>query len=353
MDDHDTGYRLLFSHPEMVRDLLTGFVPESWVAELDLDTLEKVSGSYVTDDLRSRCDDVIWRVRWGKEWVYLYLLLEFQSTVDPYMAVRIMAYVALLYQDLIRTGQLGETGHLPPVVPVVLYNGRPRWQAATDIGALIFPVTGELARYQPRLHYLLLDEGRFDEQALAPLQNLVAALFRLENSRDAPAIQRVLRHLIDWLHAPQQASLRRSFTEWLRRVLLPGRLPHITIPAMQELQEVDDMLAERVKEWYAEYERKGLQDGMRKGMAQGLEKGLEKGLEQGLEKGLEKGRNDEARRILSRQITRRFGALSPATEARLAAASLEQLELWADLILDAQSPEALFGSNQPEPDRYR
>lgn len=112
------------------------------------------------------------------------------------------------------------------------------------------------------------------------------------------------------------------------------------------------MLAERVKEWYAEYERKGLQDGMRKGMAQGLEKGLEKGLEQGLEKGLEKGRNDEARRILSRQITRRFGALSPATEARLAAASLEELELWADLILDAQSPEALFGSNQPEPDRY-
>ena len=45
MDDHDTGYRLLFSHPEMVRDLLTGFVPESWVAELDLDTLEKVSGT--------------------------------------------------------------------------------------------------------------------------------------------------------------------------------------------------------------------------------------------------------------------------------------------------------------------
>jgi len=253
--------------------------------------------------------------------------------------VRIMAYVALLYQDLIRAGQLGETGYLPPVVPVVLYNGRPRWQAPTDIQALIFPVTGELARYQPRLHYLLLDEGRFEEQALAPLQNLVAALFRLENSRDAAAIQQVLRHLIDWLHAPQQAGLRRSFTEWLRRVLLPSRLPDITIPAMQELQEVDDMLAERVKEWYAEYERKGLQAGM--------EKGLEKGLEEGLEKGLEKGRSDEARRILSRLMTQRFNELSPAVEARLEAASLEQLELWVDRILDASSPEDLFGQAPP------
>jgi len=24
---HDTGYRLLFSHPEMVRDLLIGYMP--------------------------------------------------------------------------------------------------------------------------------------------------------------------------------------------------------------------------------------------------------------------------------------------------------------------------------------
>src|SRR5690606_9886756 len=151
--DLDTGYRLLFSHPEMIRDLLTGFVPESWVAELDLDTLEKVSSNHVTDDLRSRCSDVIWRVRWGREWVYLYLLLEFQSSADPYMAVRVMDYVALLYQDLIRTRQL-HAGQLPPVVPVVLYNGRSRWRAATDLGELIFPVTGTLAAYQPRLRYL-------------------------------------------------------------------------------------------------------------------------------------------------------------------------------------------------------
>ncbi|HIK73607.1 MAG TPA: transposase, partial [Alcanivorax sp.] len=51
MDDHDTSYRLLFSHAEMVRDLLTGFVPESWIAELDLNSLEKMNGSYVSDDL--------------------------------------------------------------------------------------------------------------------------------------------------------------------------------------------------------------------------------------------------------------------------------------------------------------
>ncbi|OOC10173.1 hypothetical protein B1A74_07100 [Thioalkalivibrio halophilus] len=64
-DHHDNSYKLLFSHPEMVRDLLTGFVREDWVRELDFSTLEKVNGSYVTDELRDREDDIVWRVRWG------------------------------------------------------------------------------------------------------------------------------------------------------------------------------------------------------------------------------------------------------------------------------------------------
>lgn len=42
------------------------------------------------------------------------------------MAVRIAAYVALLYQDLIEQKCLTPNGLLPPVLPVVLYNGEER-----------------------------------------------------------------------------------------------------------------------------------------------------------------------------------------------------------------------------------
>ena len=63
---------------------------------LDLDTLEQVSGSYVSDDLRDCEDDILWRVRFSDRWLYLYLLLEFQSTVDPFMAVRLLTYLCLL-----------------------------------------------------------------------------------------------------------------------------------------------------------------------------------------------------------------------------------------------------------------
>lgn len=147
----------------MVADLIRGFVREDWVRQLDFESLEKVSGSYITDDLREREDDVIWRVRWGREWLYVYLPIEFQSTVDRYMAVRMLAYLSLLYQDLVRTGQFAAEGRLSPVLPMVLYNGSKRWDAPNDVADLIVPVPGGLERYRPRFTYFLLDEGCYAE----------------------------------------------------------------------------------------------------------------------------------------------------------------------------------------------
>lgn len=69
---HDSSYKLLYSHLAMVSDLLQGFIPGAWVDGLDLATLEKCNGSYISDDLRDRTDDLIWRVRWGHDWLYVY-----------------------------------------------------------------------------------------------------------------------------------------------------------------------------------------------------------------------------------------------------------------------------------------
>ena len=199
----DESYKKFFSYPRMVEDLLKGFVHGEWMEKLHFDghgwpsvggatgravfprpTLERVNGSYVTDTFRQRHDDVVWRVRWGDEWLYVYLLIEFQSEVDEFMSLRIMTYVGLLYQDLVQQKQLFQGSLLPPVLPIVLYNGVPRWHAAEDVHDLIVPMKGGLERYRPHVSYLLIDEGRYANTELTELKNLVAALFRLEKSRN-------------------------------------------------------------------------------------------------------------------------------------------------------------------------
>ncbi|MFO1422302.1 MAG: Rpn family recombination-promoting nuclease/putative transposase [Candidatus Competibacteraceae bacterium] len=60
---HDHGYKRLFSHLEMIRNLLIGFLREHWIAEVDFTTLEKYPTEFIDDHLPQRGNDVIWRLR--------------------------------------------------------------------------------------------------------------------------------------------------------------------------------------------------------------------------------------------------------------------------------------------------
>jgi hypothetical protein len=44
------------------------------------------------------------------------------------MALRVLTYAGLLWQKLVTERRLTD-GKLPPVLPVVLYSGEPRWRA--------------------------------------------------------------------------------------------------------------------------------------------------------------------------------------------------------------------------------
>ncbi|RCK80802.1 MAG: putative transposase [Candidatus Ozemobacter sibiricus] len=299
--DHDHPYKLLFSHPEMVRDLLLTFVKEDWVGQLDFATLEKQNARFVTDDLRDREDDLIWRVRLAGRWLYVYILLEFQSSPDRFMAVRLMTYLGLLYQDLIRSGQISGSEVLPPVLPLVLYNGQARWSAPLQIATLIAEGPGSLQRFRPDFRYLLIDEGAYDKAELATHRNAVSALFRLETCRTPEEVRSIVAELVFWLRAPEQTRLRRDFAVWFGRTFLPGRVPGAVIPEFHDLQEVDAMLSETVREWTIQWKEQGLAEGR----AQGLEEGRMQGLEEGRAKGRAEGRAEgqaEAKTEIARRM---------------------------------------------------
>ena len=56
---HDSGYKYLFSHAELVRELLETFAPPGVAAQLDYATLRREIGHYVTPALKQREHDVV------------------------------------------------------------------------------------------------------------------------------------------------------------------------------------------------------------------------------------------------------------------------------------------------------
>ena len=291
----DAAYKRLFSRPGMVRDLLRGFAARDWSGALDFASLTPVPASYVGRDLQQRHGDLVWRIRFGGErWLYLVLLLEFQSRVDRAMAVRMLTYSGLLYQKLVAEGALRERGALPPVLPVVIYNGRSPWAAPVDVSALIAAGGAALARYQPSQQYFLLDEGRVDGGSLPP-GNLVSALIALETNRDRSRLSALLGALIELLRAQDDEELADAFTAWAEQVLLPRPLRGTASAPLPRLEEMRTMLAETVREWTERW------------VEQGIEQGLERGIEQGRAQGIEQGRVEE-RALLCRLAARKFDA---------------------------------------------
>jgi hypothetical protein len=77
-----------------------------------------------------------------------------------------------------------------------------------------------------------------------------------------------------------------------------------------------------------------------------IERGMQQGLQQGLQQGEIKGKLEGESVLLERLLAKRFGSPLPdEISARLRAATTDQLESWADRVLDAPTLEAVLGEH--------
>ena len=323
MRDHDGLYHRLFSHPGMVAQLLREFVAGPWLDGLDLDGMERLNARFHATSGERRESDMIWRIpRRGGGDTYLVLLLEFQSTANPWMALRVLVYAGLLWQQLVEEKRLPRDGKLPPVLPVVLYNGDRRWAAPLALRDLVgLPGNSPLWSWQPGMCYRVVDEGAFPEDDLARRDALLALLFRLENSPDPEHAVALTDAVLGWFgrHAGFD-RLRPVFAELLGGMMGP-LAPDVRIP--EELLEVRNMLATRAEAWKQQW--------------------LQEGEQRGELRGELRGRLEGEAAILLRQLERRFGALPDWARDRIAAADTGALETWSLRILDGGSLDEVLG----------
>ena len=335
---HDETYKLIFSQRAAVEELVRHFVGEDLADELDFATLEPLPTDRISGGLVQRQVDLLWKIRFRRGWLYLLVLLEFQSESDHFMALRILTYICLTYEELLRRRELKAGDRLPPILPITMYNGRTRWRAATDISKLISPAPPPLPRYLPRARYLLLDLQRIGQKN-PPSTDLVTSLAKMEREPSPENLRRVMRGLTGRFSGPGFAELRRALFSWVAGAAEAWQIPKEELARIRTATE-DETMYERVKEMREQVHR----DGIRRGLEQGLERGLKKGLAQGLEQGLQRGRTEEGRALVGRLTTRKFGARTARQLSRILEdiADPERLADVADAIIDCESDAELF-----------
>lgn len=312
MGQHDLSYRQFFSHRRMIQDLLREIVGERWVERIDLASGELVKTSFISPKHENRESDVIWKFERldGAEPIFVYILMEFQSRPDPSMPVRLMTYVGLFYQNLLSSQPVSKWRKLPPVIPVVVYNGAEPWNVATDLGSLVGDLDSSAEPYRPQFRYRLVDESAFSREDLDAQDNPVADLFRIEKSQDWWDVSLSVDRLRESL-APNEAALRRAFETWLQKVILPRfKIEELEASETLTLEGIQTMLAESIDRWNNQIR--------------------------------EEGRLEGEARMLLRLLRLKFGPLAPETEQRVRSTDAERLLEWSEQVLTAEKLEDIF-----------
>ena len=334
---HDQSYKALFSHSLPVRDLLRDFVGElleggrEWMQRLDFSTLEPLPTERIDPTLRGRANDIVWRVRFrdaegGPEWLRVLLMLEFQSGIDWFMALRVQGYAVRLYESLWRERRPGRGDRLPPVLAVVIYNGKSRWRASTAMAGLIGegtrPVAGG-ASAAPALtgeSYVLLDVGAYKGGSLPP-GNLVSLIMATELMSEPGEAIDILEAALRLLSAAEQERLRDTFLAWFRlSVSRTGvDLEFLEDRTMMEQMEQVGALRTTLEERF-----EALHDAIRtEARAEGIER---------------------ERKLLRRQTERKFGTEAALRVAGLLAGTDDQsrLEDVGEWIIDCEEGSELI-----------
>ena len=210
---------------------------------------------------------------------------------------------------------------LPPMLPVVLYNGEKPWTAPLSLAELFRPMEGFTP---PDFRYVVLDVNRYSPEELRPVEDVTSGVFLMEQSKDVRELEAALGELRKVVEDP---GLAHDIASLVRDVAIKLNLSDDEIPRVRSFEETQMSLLQRAEKWTQQWKAEGKAEGIDEGMTKGQRLGMAKTL-----------------KIL---VQGRFGDLPGWAVDRIDRADVDTLEQWHRCALNATVLEDVFQDDMP------
>jgi predicted transposase/invertase (TIGR01784 family) len=270
---HDKGYKRLFKNKTIFRQLLETFVTEDWVKELDFDNCERLEKSFISEHYKETASDIIYKIKLKQKDIFIIILVEFKSKVERFTGLGILNYITNFWMDYVESTP--NVRMLPPVFPILLYNGDPEWTAPLRIAELI---DGHeyLGRYAVSFEYFKIAENEYSREVLLKTKNIVSTLFLAESYYDIELLEQELLELFEREEDKAAISLLLNWFAQLRR---HERIPEEDYDKLDKVykskEEAQAMLITAIKKEKQEIFEKGKLEGQIQTAQKMLAKGFE------------------------------------------------------------------------------
>lgn len=273
MNTHDRGYKKLLSQPTIIRQLIETFVEEDWVPLLDLTQMERIDKSFISETYRLVEADLVYKVpiKDSDRPFYFYLLIELQSKVLHFMALRVVHYVSSFYMDVIHTHP--DAKYLPPIFPIVLYNGDDKWTAPTKLTDLLEPWP-DLGSYQVNMEFFKIAENEYDREWLLRQSNIATTLFLAEAHYDIPMLY---ARLVEIFEQEDDRQAVQVFLNWFEQLAIRGYRPMSDYESIERkfesVEEIKSMLMTAIERDREQLLKTGKAEGIKVGKVEGMKEG--------------------------------------------------------------------------------
>lgn len=269
-DWRDRQYKSVFAEPLFIQKLLESFVNEKFIKFLDFSTLKRKNNSYISKDMRKFESDLVFEIFFKKEPMYIYLLLEFQSTVDVKMPVRFLRYILELYED---NGVNKGTGLYPAVFPLLLYTGDKKWNVKNNINDLIEHSIPK--EFIPSFRYYPILINEYSKSSLIKINNAVSSIFVMENTPQKE-YHKAYEELAEYIKEFSEIE-QKGFIEWVNRFFQfqDVKIKDLTINDIINPKEVIAMMTAENEKYRQELLKEGRLEEKREIAINLLKKGAE------------------------------------------------------------------------------
>ena len=262
---HDKLFKLVFGDVGNLADFMRSNLPENLTANMDLESLEIVPGSYLEEDFTDNFNDLLARVKIRDGMLEIYFLFEHKSSYEPDSPWQILRYMARQWKK-----DLQENKTFAPIVPVLFCHAGKKWEYQTF--SVLFPGFPEIfLEYIPKFQYILHDIAGIPDNEIkgGTLVRLVQILMKDATSG---RLKEKVSILGKSLQEIERMKSGRYWTEIIIRYIM--RVEQISYDVLREEFRKGKFL------FGEEIVMKTLEEVRQKARREGREQGLEKGIEQ-------------------------------------------------------------------------
>ncbi|WP_299237996.1 Rpn family recombination-promoting nuclease/putative transposase [Sulfurihydrogenibium sp.] len=154
---HDWFFKQVFSNPKNVQDFISIFLPDL-SQKIQLNSLEIVPSEKFSNNQKKHFLDLLYKCKLNDKDAYIRLIFEHKSYVDKKLPLQLMQYNAVIWEEALK-----EKDYYPPIINIVFYHGRVKWNFPTTIPEI---EDEELDKYIQKLNYILIDLNEIEDENL-------------------------------------------------------------------------------------------------------------------------------------------------------------------------------------------